>query len=157
MENLVTYKFRYSCDKDLFNVVKEYNSVLRFTYNRLVDNPKYKTSEITKMQKTLNNCDLIGSYLKCSAIFDAKSLIKDSGNRVIFGGKKLFLDRCFGKVSKEDFNKKKLRPITCIGEACKGGNRLIKIIDAETVQFKLNKNNHFVLRLENVKKKRQGI
>ena len=155
MENLVTYKFKYSCDKDLLNILKEYNSVLRFTYNRLVDNPKYRTSEITKMQKTLNNCDLIGSYLKCSAIFDARSLISKSDKKVIFGGKKLFVDRCRNKISKEDFRKKKLRPIMCVGEACKGGNRLFKIINESTVEFRLNRNNHFILNLSGVCKKRK--
>lgn len=155
VENLVTYKFKYSCDKDLLNIIKEYNSVLRFTYNRLADNPKYRTAEITKMQKTLNNCDLIGSYLKCSAIFDARSLISKSDKKVIFGGKKLFVDRCRNKISKEDFRKKKLRPIMCVGEACKGGNRLFKIINESTVEFRLNRNNHFILNLSGVCKKRK--
>ena len=155
VENLVTYKFKYSCDKDLLNILKEYNSVLRFTYNRLVDNPKYRTSEITQMQKFLNNCDLIGSYLRCSAIFDAKSLISRSDKKVIFGGKKLFVDRCKNKISKEDFCKKKLRPIMCIGEACKGGNRLFKIVDESTVEFRLNRHNHFTLNLNGVCKKRK--
>lgn len=155
MENLVTYKFRYSCDKDLLNIIKEYNSVLRFTYNRLVDNPKYRTAEITQMQKFLNNCDLIGSYLRCSAIFDAKSLISNSDKKVIFGGKKLFFDRCKNKISKEDFRKKKLRPIICVGEACKGGNRLFKIVDESTVEFRLNRNNHFTLNLNDVCKNRK--
>lgn len=111
VENIVTFKFEYSCEDNLFDVIKEYNSVLRFTYNRLVDNPKYRTAEITQMQKFLNNCDLIGSLLRCSAIFDAKSLISKSDSKVIFGGKKLFVDRCKNKISKEDFRKKKLSPI----------------------------------------------
>ena len=155
MKNIVTFKFKYSYEGDLFDVIKEYNSVLRFTYNRLVDNPKYRTSEITQMQKFLNNCGLIGSILRCSAIFDAKSLISKSDKKVIFGGKKLFIDRCKNKISKEDFHKKKLSPITCIGEACKGGNRLFKIIDESTVEFRLNRNNHFTLNLNGVCEKRK--
>ena len=155
MENIVTFKFKYSCEDDLLDVIKEYNSVLRFTYNRLVDNPKYRTSEITQMQKFLNNCDLIGSYLRCSAIFDAKSLISKSDGKVIFGGKKLFIDRCKNKVSKEDFCKRKLRPITCVGEACRGGNRLFKIVDESTVEFRLNRNNHFILHLSGIGVKRK--
>ena len=152
---MVTFKFRYSCEDDLFDVIKEYNSVLRFTYNRLVDNPKCRTAEITQMQKFLNNCDLIGSYLRCSAIFDAKSLISKSDKKVIFGGKKLFVDRCKNKVSKEDFCNRKLRPVTCVGEACKGGNRLFKIVDESTVEFRLNRNNHFTLHLSGIGVKRK--
>ena len=145
----------YSCEDDLFDVIKEYNSVLRFTYNRLVDNPKYRTAEITQMQKFLNNCDLIGSYLRCSAIFDARSLISKSDNKIIFGGKKLFVDRCKNKISKEDFHKKKLRPLSCIGEACKGGNRLFKIVNESTIEFRLNRNNHFTLHLSGIGVKRK--
>ena len=107
------------------------------------------------MQKFLNNCDLIGSYLRCSAIFDAKSLISKSDKKVIFGGKKLFVDRCKNKVSKEDFCNRKLRPVTCVGEACKGGNRLFKIVDESTVEFRLNRNNHFTLHLSGIGVKRK--
>lgn len=60
-QNLITLKIKYSCEKSLLDVIRQYNSVLRFTYNRLFENNKLKTSEITQMQKILNNC-LCKSY-----------------------------------------------------------------------------------------------
>lgn len=91
-QNLVTWKIKYSCDSSLLDVIKQYNSVLKFTYNRLLENPKLKTSEITQLQKSLNNCSLIGSHLKNSAIYDAKSLVALSDKPIVFGVS-IFLNR----------------------------------------------------------------
>ena len=155
MSNLVTYKFQYTCEDSLFDVLKQYNSVLRFTYNRLKESPHIKTSEITTNQKCLNNCDLICAHLKNSAIYDAKSLIKECNNSIIFGGRTLFVKRCNHKISQDYFRLKRLRPLYCVGEACKGGNRLFKLIDTGTILLKLNKNNHFKLNLLKMCSKRE--
>lgn len=150
-QNLITLKIKYSCEKSLLDVIRQYNSVLRFTYNRLFENNKLKTSEITQMQKILNNCDLIGSHLRNSATYDAKSLLSDTP--VIFGGLHLFLQRCKHKISKEEFGIRKLRPLNCVGEANKKANRLFKIINNQTIQFNLNRQQHFILNLKSVGKK----
>ncbi len=115
-QNLITLKIKYSCDNSILDVIKQYNSVLKFTYNRLLENPKLKTSEITQLQKNLNNCNLIGSHLRNSAIYDARSLINHSDRSIIFGGKYLFKQRCQHKISKDEFSLKRLRPIDSIGE-----------------------------------------
>ena len=154
MSNLVTYKIKYTCSDSPLDVIKQYNSVLRFTYNRLLENKNLKTSEITQMQKFLNNCELIGSHLKNSAIYDAKSLLSDSNETIVFGGRKLFKDRCNHKINRDEFRLKRLRPLNCVGEACKCGNRLFQIIDEGTIIFKLNRNCHFELKLVCVGKKR---
>ena len=138
-QNLVTYKIKYSRNDSLLDILNQYNCVLKFTYNRLLENPKLTTKELTALQKTLNNCDLIGSHLRNSAIYDAKSLVEKSTEPIIFGGKKLFKQRCQHKISKEDFTLKRLRPLNCIGEACKGANRHFKIINNSTIQVNLNK------------------
>lgn len=153
-QNLITLKIKYACDTSILDVIKQYNSVLRFTYNRLFENHRLKTSEITQLQKNINNCDLIGSHLKNSAIYDAKSLIERSNEPIIFGGKKLFIERCNHKINKDDFRIKRLRPINCIGEANQKANRLFKIIDTKTIQFNLNCNQHFILNLKSVGYKR---
>ena len=153
-QNLVTYKIKYSCDESLLNILNQYNCMLKFTYNRLLENPKLTTKELTALQKTLNNCDLIGSHLRNSAIYDAKSLIDKSTEPIIFGGTNLFKQRCQHKISKEDFTLKRLRPLNCVGEACKGANRHFQIIDNSTIQFNLNKHQRFTLNLQNVGTKR---
>ena len=60
-ENPITLKIKYSTDElslgYIFHVREDYNKVLRFTYNRLVDNPKYSTKELTAFQSKLNNID----------------------------------------------------------------------------------------------------
>ena len=153
-QNLITLKIKYVCDTSILDVIKQYNSVLRFTYNRLFENHRLKTSEITQLQKNINNCDLIGSHLKNSAIYDAKSLIERSNEPIIFGGKNLFIERCNHKINQDDFRIKRLRPINCIGEANQKANRLFKIIDTKTIQFNLNRSQHFILNLKSVGYKR---
>ena len=153
-QNLITLKIKYSCEESILDVIRQYNSVLKFTYNRLLENQKLKTAEITQLQKNLNNCNLIGSHLKNSAIYDAKSLVEKSNEPIIFGGKNLFNQRCQHKISKDEFQLKRLRPITSIGEANKNANRLFDIIDNQTIIFKLNKHQHFKLKLQNIGSKR---
>ena len=155
-QNLVTYKIKYSCDDSLLDILNQYNCVLKFTYNRLLENSKLTTKELTALQKTLNNCDLIGSHLRNSAIYDAKSLVEKSTEPIIFGGKNLFKQRCQHKISKEDFIIKRLRPLNCVGEACKGANRHFKIINNSIIQFNLNKRYRFNLHLQNVGTKRSN-
>ena len=153
-QNLITLKIKYSCDNSILDVIRQYNSVLRFTYNRLLENPKLKTSEITQLQKNLNNCDLIGSHLRNSSIYDAKSLVERSDKPIIFGGKYIFKQRCKHKITKDEFSFKRLRPINSIGEANQKANRLFDILDNKTIIFKLNKHHHCELKLQQVGSKR---
>ena len=152
--NLITLKIKYSCDNSILDVIRQYNSVLRFTYSRLLENPKLKTSEITQLQKNLNNCDLIGSHLRNSAIYDARSLVGRSDKPIVFGSKYLFKQRCQHKITKDRFLLKRLRPINSIGEANRKANRLFAIVDNQTIVFKLNRQQHFDLKLQQVGSKR---
>ena len=153
-QNLITLKIKYSCNNSILDIIKQYNSVLKFTYNRLLENPKLKTAEITQLQKNINNCDLIGSHLKNSAIYDAKSLIEKSNEPIIFGGKYLFKQRCQHKISRDEFLIKRLRPIYSVGEANQTANRLFDIVNNQTIIFKLNRQQHFELKLQQVGSKR---
>lgn len=57
-ENHITMKIKFSTTElglDYISCVrKDYNKVLRFTYNRLIDNPSYSTKELTAFQSKLN-------------------------------------------------------------------------------------------------------
>src|SRR5574344_134660 len=152
-DNLVTYKIKYNCNESLLPVIKQYNSVLRFTYNRLLDE-RLSTKDLTVLQKTLNNTELIQSHLRNSAIYDSKTLILKSTDTIIFGGKKLFIQRCKQQITHEEFQIKKLFPLTSIGEMCKGSNRLFKIVNNKTISFNLNRNTHYELNLVGVGSKR---
>ena len=146
--NIITLKISYIPENgdltDIFVYIKNYNNVLKFTYNRVQKNIK-STKELTKLQNNLNNI-FVDSHFKNSAIYEAKAF-QDS--KLIFGGKKLFLERLKNKISKEEFKQKRLLPICSIGEANKKANRKFKIIDENTIIFKPNKDLHIKLNLIN--------
>ena len=146
--NIITLKIKYSTDENyktrILEYIKNYNNVLHFTYNRLHENEDLKTKEITLLQKTMNNI-FVDSYFKCSAIFDSKSLL--GKEKVIFGGKKLFIEKCQNKISKEEFKIKKLRPIYSVGESPQKGNRKFSIVTENHIIFKPTREEHFLLEI----------
>ena len=146
--NIITLKIKYSTDEQsktrILEYIKNYNNVLRFTYNRLHENKDLKTKEITLLQKSMNNI-FVDSHFKNSAIFDSKTLLHN--DKVIFGGKKLFIDRCQNKITKEEFRLNKLRPLYSVGECNYKGNRKFLIVTENHIIFKPNKNEHFLLEI----------
>ena len=146
--NIITLKLKYSTDEQsktrILEYIKNYNNVFRFTYNRLHENDKLKTKEITELQKSMNNI-FVDSHFKNSAIFDSKTLLHN--DKVIFGGKKLFIQRCQNKISKEDFEIKKLRPLYSVGESPQKGNRKFSIITENHIIFKPTREEHFLLEI----------
>ena len=154
--NIITVKIKYIPENgdltDILSFIKNYNNILRFTYNRVQEGIK-STKELTKLQHNLNNI-FIDSHFKNSAIYEAKSFQND---KLIFGGKKLFLDRLRNKISKEEFKLKKLLPLYSIGESNQKANRKFKIIDENTIIFKPNKDLHIKLNLINQSKNYKKI
>ena len=152
-ESLITFKIRYSVEEDekttILDMIKNYNCILRYTYNRVQEGIK-TTKELTEEQSKLKNI-ILDSHFKNSAIFESKTLKE---KKVIFGGKKLFLDRCQNKVSKEEFQIKKLLPLCSIGESLQHGNRKFTILTDSQILFKPSKDIHICLNLESVGKKR---
>ena len=146
--NIITLKVKYSTDENsksrILEYIKNYNNVLHFTYNRLHENKDLKTKEITILQKIMNNI-FVDSHFKNSAIFDSKTLLHN--DKVIFGGKKLFIDRCQNKISKEEFQIKKLRPIYSVGESPRKGNRKFSIVTENHIIFKPTREEHFLLEI----------
>ena len=157
MENLITYKIKYSTDNKEFilNCIKDYNKILKFTYNRLLEDNKLTTKEITELQKTLNNVSL-DSHFKNSSIFEAKSLIKKDKKSVCFG-KKFYNQYIKGLITKDELKIKRLVPLCSIGEAIHKANRKSEIIDNTTILFKSNRNNHIKLNLENYKNYKKNL
>lgn len=146
--NIITLKIKYIPENGdltpIISYIKNYNNVLRFTYNRVQEGIK-STKELTNLQNNLNNI-FIDSHFKNSAIYEAKALQESN---LIFGGKKLFLDRLKNKISKEKYQLQKLVPLCSVGEADKKANRKFKIINSTTILFKPNRNLHIYLNLVN--------
>jgi len=143
-----TIKLPYKSSEDLIPILKQYSSVVRYSYNRFLDNKTEK--EIRHLTKSLSNINLLNSWLVQCAIKDGKAIHARSGNKkVIFGEKKNFILRCRGKISKEEYELKRLIPINIQGEALNQGNRSFKLdmIENNQIIFKLNRNKHIELKL----------
>ena len=157
--NIITLKIRYETDASSLSFIamlqKQFNSCLRFTYNRLCENKSVTTKELTVLQKNLNNIPLVKSHLKNSAIHKAKDIIATGVDKsVIFGGRNNFIKRCLNKISRDEFLKKRFLPIYSVGQAINNGNRLFEITDNTKILFKPDKNNHIILNLKGIGKNR---
>ena len=149
-----TIKLPYNINKDDHARIKEYisnyNNVLRFTYNRLVDsNFSISTKELTALQKSMNNI-FIDSHFLNSAQYESKQF--KGKDKVIFGGKYNMVQRCKGKISKDEFFDNRLVPIYSVGEACKNGNRKFQIVSEKEILFKPSRNEHFALTIPKLHK-----
>lgn len=148
------YKVDSKCSKQTINnFIDNFNSVLRYTYNRLYDSQKnLSTKELTALQSRMSNI-FIDSHFKNSAIFEAKSLFnKNKSNKIIFGGKKLFQERNKHKITSEEFKIRRSLPLTSIGEALYRGNRKFQILSDAKILFKPNKYAHIELILPSLRK-----
>ena len=155
--NIITMKMKYHTEtkedsERIFQMMVNYNNIVKCTYNYLLKHPKASTAEISKYQNSLNNI-FLDTHFKGSAIYEAKGLINRIGeNKLIFGGKKLFIQRCQNKITKEEFHKQKQIPIYRVGQSNKKGNTKFSIITEEYILFKPTRNEHMLLTLESVGK-----
>lgn len=143
-----TIKLPYSTNEDLTPILKQYSSMLRFAYNRFLEGKSEK--EIRFLSKSLSNIKLLNSWMVQCAIREAKGIkTKFKDKIVIFGGKKNFLERLNNKITKEEFQKKRLSPISIQGEKLQKGNRSFRldIIENNRIIFKLNKKKHLEFKL----------
>ena len=147
---MITLKIKYKTTEDGLNLIKEYrkqySSVLNYAYNRRYEGIGEKETE--HKLNSLNNIHLIKSYLKRCASKHATQLIKTDDKKRIFGGKKNFIDRCKGKIKRDEFLKKRLSNLFIIGEANQHGNRMIVINDdLNSFTFKPTRKDNFILNI----------
>ena len=154
-------KIKYKTTEDGLNLIeeyrKQYSSTLHYAYNRRYENISEK--DIEYQINSLNNIPLIKSYLKRCAVKNATQLIKDGYNKqLIFGGKKNFIDRCKGKITKDEFLDKRLSKLFIIGEANKHGNRMVVINeDLQSFTFKPTKKDKISLIIDGRYKRYKSI
>ena len=157
---MITLKIKYeieSKERDkIFEYIKNYNSVFNCLLNHFQDlNKVLSTKDSFSFIKTLNNI-FIDTYFKNGILYDAKQVFKKFGNKkLVFGGKKLFLNRIKNLVSKEEFRLKKLRPLQIVGSAYNKGNCKFQILSENELLFKPTKKEHFILQLKNIGKNYQ--
>jgi IS605 OrfB family transposase len=147
-----TIKLPYKSKDDLTTIIKQYLSVVRWSYNRFLEGIKEKN--VRHLSNSLNNIDSLNSWLIQCAILDGKSIQKKFKNqKVIFGSKYNFIKRLKNKITKQEFDLKRLSPMNIRGEMFQKGNRSFKldIIENNQIIFKLNKNKHIELKLPNLR------
>lgn len=155
--SIVTLKIKYTSDNRdrLIELIKNYNSIFGLVYNFIFSNNKASTKSVIDYLKSKNNL-FLDTYFRSSAIYDAKcEIAKNKEHKIIFGGKKLFIDRIKGLISKEEYSIKKLRPLNMVGAAYNNGNCKFQIISENEILFKPSKKEHFTLSLVNVGKNYQ--
>ena len=146
---MITLKIKYNTETSNQDVIqeyrKQYSSVLHCAYNLRFKDISEKDTE--HQLKTLNNIDLIGSFLKRCAVKHATQLLENKPDKpMIFGGKKNFLLRCQGNITKDEFKQKRLSNLYIIGEANQHANRFIQInSDLCSFTFKPNRNTNIQL------------
>lgn len=157
---MVTIKLKYDCNEEGLHLIREYqrqySSILHVFYQQLSREENLgsefsyiKSDSILKTTfRKLNNVELMNDWFCRSAIGEAYQMQKDK--HVIFGGKKNFIKRCKGLISREEFKaNKKLNPIYSIGTAkpYKGNQKFEIADDLEHVIFKPNRQSHIELKL----------
>jgi len=151
-----TIKLPINLSGDEKEIVLKYqrnqNNVIRFTYNRLLENDNLTTAELTALQRQMNNV-FIDSHFKNSAIDKARELISRDNGKVIFGGKKLFIQRCQGKISQDEFQAKRMMPMLRTGQANANGNSKFTILNGTSILFKPTRKIHVEIKLPFLKKK----
>ena len=147
-----TIKLPYKTTEDLTSILKQYSNVVRYSYNRFLEGKTEK--DVRLLPKSLNSIDLLNSWLIQCGIKDGKAIqTRFKNEKVIFGGKHNLIKRSKNKISKEEYQLKRLCTINIQGEELKQGNRSFKldIIENNQIIFKLSKNKHIELKLPNLR------
>jgi predicted transposase len=140
--------------KEIHSLMKQFSSVVRFSYNRYFEGIT-DIKKIKSLVSNLNNIQDLKAKLIEYAISEGKDVhTRFQNQKIIFGGKNNFYERCKGKISKDKFKINKLLPITCKGTTSNKGNTYFEldIIDNNQIIFKVNKNLHIPLYLPSLRK-----
>ena len=157
---MITLKLKYSLediqDQNLIHsYMNQYNHVFRVAFNKFQSNNR---TSVKLISSELNNIELLDSWFIASALNEAKALFNlNPDKKVIFGGRKNFIQRMKNQISKEQFDLKRLNPLCSVGEKKSGtksvhGNRKFKLssdlsfitlkLKEKKIKLNLSKNLH---------------
>ena len=134
-----TIKLKIKNEVNLTKELKEFNSIVRYSFNRFQEGLKEK--EVREKVNSLfkNNC----WFTQCGIKVGQQLFKKHKNKHIIFGGKSLMIKYLKKLITKEEYSKAKLLPINIQGEACKKGNRLFNFdLVNSKIELKLSKKNH---------------
>jgi len=144
---------------DIDDYVREFNNVIRFSYNRFQEDTKLSLSDVEKLVKSrMNNIKFLDSSLIKVAVNKAKGLIKK--DKVIFGGKGNFIKRIKGLITKDEWKDLRNFPLMLRGSKSDNkGNRKseLRIIEDNSILLKLNKQTHINVQLPRMNKNQKSI
>ena len=87
--------------------------------------------------------------------------IKKSNNPygcIIFGGRKNYIRRCKGLISREEYLLNRLSNLCSLGESNQKGNRKFQINqDLHSIEFKNDRQHHYTLELKGIYGKREKV
>lgn len=134
-----TIKLKIKNEINLTAELKEFNSIVRFSFNRFQDGLKEKEvrSKVNSLFK--NNC----WFNQCAIKVGQQLFKKHKDKKIIFGGKRLLINYLKKLITKEEYSSKKLIPLNIQGEASNKGNRLFNFdLVNSKITLKLSKKNH---------------
>ena len=134
-------------DNELLSTQKVFNNMVRYGYNRLIDNNSLKEKDLRKLiNETFKQPSWLSECANKDAIYIFKSNKAIGFKPVIFGGFKNLKDYLLKKKTKEQYKLDKLLPITFQGETAQHGNRLFNFnFSNNELTYKQNKKQHFNL------------
>ncbi len=147
---MITIKKRHNIKDPIFDeLIKKYNNVVRYSYNRIIKDDITKLSNLEKYVKSkMNNIDCIDASWIKSAV--KKSTELQTEKKLYFGGKSNFFKRKFGKIN----NYNKDLPMEMRGSSNDRGNRKAKL-DGNKFIFKPFKGQEFNIELKLSKNEKQ--
>jgi len=155
---MITIKLPYTTEYDMIPILKQYSSVVRFSYNRFLEGLKEK--EVRLATKSMCRIELLNSWFVQCAILDGKAVQKRfKKEKVVFGGKYLLKQRATGKISKEDYQLKRISSLNVQGEYLVQGNRsfTLDLIENNRIILKLNRKVHIDLFIPKLRKNYQKL
>ena len=148
---MITLKIPYKSNDEfklfLNNLRREYSSLVRYSYNRLIDGISEK--DIRVLHKSLNNVNGLDAWTRQCSINESKQILnKHKDNKVIFGGKSNMIKYLKGLITKEQYKENKLLPLNIFGEKVNGGNRKFKLdLFNDKIIYKHSRKDHFELEI----------
>lgn len=149
---MITIKLKIkNKSKQYDDILRQYNNVYRYAYNRFIQNKQFKRIQVQKLvTKNMNNIGLLDASLIRQSVTKAEQLFlsrKQLENfKVIFGGKNNFKKYNKRLITKQQLLNKRLTSIRVIGSISDKGNRKFKLnLNNNKVIFKPCRSNHIQL------------
>lgn len=134
-----TIKLKIKNEVNLIKELKEFNSIVRYSFNRFQEGLKEKEVREKVNYLFKNNC----WFNQCAIKVGQQLFKKHKDKKIIFGDKRLLINYLKKLITKEEYSKAKLLPINIQGEAKQKGNRLFNfdLINSK-LELKLSKKKH---------------